>query len=67
MNLIIVLNAVSCFAVILAVASPLLWAIFTQHRDQPGAVTGSVRVAEHALAQRERTPARHARPEIAAT
>ena len=33
MTLIIVLNAVLCSGVIVAVASPLLWAIFTQHRD----------------------------------
>ena len=33
MTLIIVLNALFCLGVVLMVASPLVWAIFTQHRD----------------------------------
>jgi hypothetical protein len=33
MTLIIALNAILCFGVIATVVCPLLWAIFTQHRD----------------------------------
>jgi protoporphyrinogen oxidase len=37
MTLIIVLNAILCLGVIATVVSPLLWAIFTQHRDHVAA------------------------------
>jgi hypothetical protein len=33
MTLIIALNAILCLGVIAMVVSPLIWAIFTQHRD----------------------------------
>lgn len=35
MPLIIILNAILCCAVLVMVLSPLIWAIRTQHRDEP--------------------------------
>ena len=56
MALIIVLNALVCLCVIVMVVSPLLWAIFTQHRDHV-AVAGT---AARATADATRpTPPRH--------
>lgn len=65
MVLIIALNAALCFAVIAAVASPLLWAIFTQHRDHPLAVASTARVAEYASTQSERLESRGRRAQVA--
>ncbi len=64
MTLIIVLNAVLCFGVIVAVASPLLWAIFTQHQDHALTAAGPAHLARVST-RPERAPARRHRPEVA--
>lgn len=37
MALIVTLNTILCTAVTVMVVAPLVWAILTQHRDQPAA------------------------------
>jgi hypothetical protein len=65
MTLIIALNAVLCFGVIVAVATPLLWAILTQHRDHPVALAYRTHVPELVRPWPEPAQARHRRPEVA--
>jgi hypothetical protein len=46
MALIIVLNALFALGVIVAVVSPLVWAILTQHRDQVAIASVRTRPAQ---------------------
>ena len=56
MTLIIVLNALFALGVLMAVVGPLVWAIFTQHRD-PRAIATS-QAQRRAIARPERTGTR---------
>ncbi|HJS93292.1 MAG TPA: hypothetical protein VJ741_03450 [Solirubrobacteraceae bacterium] len=61
MILTVLLNAILCLAVLVVVVSPLVWAIVTQHRDQPavgGAAGASTAVP--ARSPRGRTHQRYA-------
>ena len=38
MTIVIILNVILCAAVVVGVVGPLVWAIVTQHRDEPDTV-----------------------------
>ncbi len=57
MALIIALNAAFCLGIIVAVATPLVYAIFTQHHD-----VAAVRVAATRRSERRRRAQRQPRP-----
>jgi hypothetical protein len=58
MPLMIVLNTILGFAAVVIVLSPLIWAILTQHRDEPapGGTAGSSSRATAPRTRRTRRP-----------
>jgi len=41
MTIVIILNVILCAAVVVGVVAPLVWAIVTQHRDEPETVVAT--------------------------
>ncbi len=41
MTIVIILNVILCVAVVVGVVAPLVWAIVTQHRDEPDTVVAT--------------------------
>lgn len=60
-----ILNAILCVAVTVMVVSPLVWAILTQHHDQPNMHTSAATARASTEATR-RTRPRHYQPVSAA-
>lgn len=62
MALVIAINATLCFGVIVGVVAPLVWAIFTQHRDTQAVAAQRRRRARTATATPRRAPRPQYRP-----